>query len=143
MSLKEALSYAGNRDLDLIEIASQANPPVCRAIALDKFKYEQQQKEKRAKKKQKDVEIKQFRLKLNISPHDLEVRIIRMEEFLQKGNKVKVLVLFRGRENIQKERGYGLIQKIIDHFGEKITVDKPPLKQGNMMITVFSPQKGK
>ncbi|OGB62792.1 translation initiation factor IF-3 [candidate division CPR3 bacterium GWF2_35_18] len=139
VSLKEALDYAYSRELDLIEISANANPPVCKAISLDKFKYELQQKEKKAKKKQKEVELKQFRLKLNISPHDLEIRLNRMTEFMKKGNKIKVSLFFRGRENTKKELGYELMQKILDFFGDKIQIEKPPLKQGGIMICIFGP----
>lgn len=141
VSLHQALKKAQEKELDLIEISPQAVPPVCKIIAIDKYKYELQQKKKKAKKHQKETELKEFRLKLNIFKTDLENRISRMETFLNKGNKIKITVQFRGRENAKKELGYELIQKILDYFGDKIVVEKYPLKQGSLMICIIAPQK--
>lgn len=133
----EALKKAEERGLDLIEISPQAVPPVCKIMGFDKFKYEIQQKQKKAKKKLKEVEIKEFRLKLNIFKTDLETRLERMNEFLKKGDKIKVTIVFRGRENHKKELGYELAGKIINYFGDRIEVEKEPMKQGSLMTFTF------
>ena len=141
VSLSKALQHAQDVELDLIEISPDADPPVCKIISLDKYKYELQQKEKRAKKKLKEVEIKEFRIRLNIFDNDLQQRINRMEEFMGKGDKIKITLLFRGRENTKKELGYDLMKKILGYFGPRILVEKGPIKQGSMMLFIFTPTK--
>lgn len=139
--LQEALKQAQARELDLIEISPNAKPPVCKIMALAKYRYELEQKQKKAKKKQKEIEIKEFRLRLNIFQNDLETRLKRIEEFLQKGDKIKISIMFRGRENSKKQLGYDLAHKILNYFGTKIMIDKHPEKRGSVMFFVFGPNK--
>lgn len=140
MSAKKALEIAMEKRLDLVKIAPQAKPPVCRIMDFGKYKYELSKKEKEAKKKQKVINVKEVRLSPNIEEHDLNVKANHAIKFLESGDKVKVTIRFRGREVGYVELG----QKVMDRFTELVsevgTVEKKPVMEGKNMTMVLSPK---
>ena len=141
MSTREALRLAKEAELDLVKIAPGAKPPVCKIIDYGKYKYEQGRKEKEAKKKQRIIEIKEVRLSPNIEENDLNTKVGAARKFLQKGNKVKVTLRFRGREmaHVQKSK------QILDVFAEKVSdiasVEKPAKLEGRQMIMFLTEKR--
>ncbi len=141
--LDAALETARQRDLDLVEIAPNANPPVCKLLDYSKFKYELQKKEKEAKKKQKDsaIEVKDITMKVMIDSHDLQIKLKQMREFLQDGDKVRVRIRFRGRENMYPELGDKLANKIIAELSDVGALEKPPVKENAFLSFTLLPKK--
>lgn len=141
--LEAALETARQRDLDLVEIAPNANPPVCKLLDYSKFKYELQKKEKEAKKKQKDsaIEVKDITMKVMIDSHDLQIKLKQMREFLQDGDKVRVRIRFRGRENMYPELGDKLANKIITELSDVGALEKPPVKENAFLSFTLLPKK--
>lgn len=141
MSAKEAQTIANNKNLDLVMISPNANPPVCKIMDYGKYKYEQSRKEKESKKKQKVVNIKEVRLRPGIEANDLNTKANQAIKFLKKGDKVKVELRFRGRELGHKDIGKEVMLKFIDivkEFGEPI---KAPVFEGNNMVVMIDPKK--
>ncbi len=141
MSSKDAMKLAREADLDLVKIAPGAKPPVCKIIDYSKYKYEQTRKEREAKKKQKTMEVKEVRLSPNIDTNDLNTKANQARKFLDKGNKVKVALRFRGREMTH----INYSKQILDRFYEKLediaVVDKQPKMEGRMMIMFLSKKR--
>lgn len=137
VSIKEALESARNRGLDLVEVASNANPPVCKIMDYGKFAYKQQVKEKEGKKKQHVVKLKEVRFRSMIGENDLKIKIENMRKFIKDGAKVKVTVMFRGRELAHTERGFELINRIIEEVSDIAEIDKKPAMEGRNIIAFF------
>lgn len=129
--------------LDLVEISAYASPPVAKIIDFKKFKYLESKREGESKKKDHQQEIKEIRLGPFTQEGDLQVRIKRIRTFLEEGHKVKITVIFRGREITRKEFGFQLLAKITGSLSDIIKVDKPPQMMGRQLITILSPQKTK
>ena len=141
MSAKEAQTIANNKNLDLVMISPNANPPVCKIMDYGKYKYEQSRKEKESKKKQKVVNIKEVRLRPGIEANDLNTKANQAIKFLKKGDKVKVELRFRGRELGHKDIGKEVMLKfkeIVKEFGEPT---KAPAFEGNNMVEMIDPKK--
>jgi translation initiation factor IF-3 len=133
----EALRLADEASLDLVEIAPQAQPPVCKILDYGKFKFDSEKKARLARKSQKQVQIKEIRMQPNIDSHDLEFKAKNAKEFLEKGNKVKFTVRFRGREMAHTDIGRETLDKIVKGLGMPVTVEKTVQMEGRMMsITV-------
>lgn len=143
MPLKEALALAEEKGLDLIEIAPNANPPVCKIADYGKFKYEIKKKAKEAKKKQKTIEVKELKMRVGIEEHDYQVKLKQLREFLEEGNKVKLRIIFRGRENIRPELGEKLVQRFAKDVEDLGELERKPSKEGRFMIAIFAPKKKK
>ncbi|NPB05233.1 MAG: translation initiation factor IF-3 [Aquificae bacterium] len=143
MPIREALALAEEKGLDLIEIAPNAKPPVCKIADYGKFKYEMKKKAKEAKKKQKTIEVKELKMRVGIEEHDYQVKLKQLKEFLEEGNKVKLRIIFRGRENIRPELGERLVQRFAEDAAEYGELEKKPSKEGRFMIAVFAPKKKK
>jgi len=143
MPLKEALALAEEKGLDLIEIAPNAKPPVCKIADYGKFKYEMKKKAKEAKKKQKTIEVKELKMRVGIEEHDYQVKLKQLKEFLEEGNKVKLRIIFRGRENIRPELGEKLVQRFAQDVEDLGTLERKPTKEGRFMIAIFAPKKKK
>ena len=141
MSAKEAQTIANNKNLDLVMISPNANPPVCKIIDYGKYKYEQSRKEKESKKKQKVVNIKEVRLRPGIEANDLNTKANQAIKFLKKGDKVKVELRFRGRELGHKDIGKEVMLKFIDIVKEFGEPTKAPAFEGNNMVVMIDPKK--
>lgn len=141
MSAKEAQTIANNKNLDLVMISPNANPPVCKIMDYGKYKYEQSRKEKESKKKQKVVNIKEVRLRPGIEANDLNTKANQAIKFLKKGDKVKVELRFRGRELGHKDIGKEVMLKFIDIVKEFGEPTKTPAFEGNNMVVMIDPKK--
>lgn len=136
MLLTEALEIAGNQDLDLVEIAATAKPPVCKIMNYGKYRYEQERKAKEAKKNQKLTIIKEVKVTARIDDHDLETKTNQIQKFLEKDNKVKVTLVLFGRERMHANLGIGTLDQIAEKFAETADVDKKYAdKQKHMILT--------
>ena len=141
MSAKEAQTIANNKNLDLVMISPNANPPVCKIMDYGKYKYEQSRKEKESKKQQKVVNIKEVRLRPGIEANDLNTKANQAIKFLKKGDKVKVELRFRGRELGHKDIGKEVMLKFIDIVKEFGEPTKAPAFEGNNMVVMIDPKK--
>ena len=141
MNIKDALALAREEDSDLVEIVPNANPPVCKIINYGKYKFELQKKNKEAKKKQKLVQLKEIKMRPQISVHDYNFKMKHIREFLNEGNKVKITIMFRGREMAHTEFGYDLIAKIIKDLENEASTEKPPKMEGRNLSAVLNPVK--
>lgn len=138
--LSEALGMARTQGLDLIEIAPQAKPPVCKILDFSKYCYEQEKQKREARKKQKAGCLKEMRFGLRIAPHDLETKIRHVEDFLRKHDKVRVTVIFRGRENKHKDMGRELLSSIQQRLSSTAAVEGSIQSQGNRMSLTVIPK---
>lgn len=136
--IKEAMTKAREAGLDLVEVAAQANPPVCKIINYGKLKYEQQKKKAEARKKQKVVEIKEVKLTPTIGEHDYQVKLNNVIRFLSDGNKVKVTLRFRGRELTHKELGEKLLARLLDDLKDRAKSEGSPRLEGRQMVMILS-----
>lgn len=145
MSVREALMRAEAANLDLVEISPSAKPPVVKIIDYGKFRYEQQKKEKDSRKASVQVKVKEVKLKPNIDDHDLQTKLKHAREFLLKGNKVRISIMFRGREMLHIDLGQRVVQNFCDALSDIASVEAPPKMMGRSMSTMLSPgaKKGK
>ncbi len=143
MSSREALKLAYERELDLVMIAPMATPPVCKIMDYGKFCFEKQKREKEAKKKQQTVELKEIQLSCRIDTHDYETKLNHAKKFLTSGNKVRVVMKFRGREMSHMAIGRELIEKFITDVAEVGSCDKKPSLEGRFMSVVINPVSSK
>jgi translation initiation factor IF-3 len=143
LPLKEALEIAASKNLDLVDIAPQAKPPVCRVMDYGKYRYEQAKREKEARKNQKTIEIKEIRMSLNIDTHDFDTKVNAAKKFLKAGNKVKVSVRYRGRELAHPELGQGLLERFQNDCSEVGVVDKPPKMEGRSLAMFIASKPAK
>mgnify|MGYP000827470409 CR=1 FL=1 len=140
MSPRDALKMAQALDLDLVKVAPQAKPPVCKILDYGKYRYELQKKEKEARKKQKTVDVKELRLSPSIDTHDVQVKDKKANEFLKDGDKVKISIRFRGREIGHSKVGMQIMEdfaKATEEFG---TVDKQPKMEGKSLVMFLAPK---
>lgn len=140
MSARDALNLAAEKNLDLVKIAPQATPPVCKIIDYGKYRFEQAKREKEAKKNQRVVEIKEIRLSLNIDTHDFETKRNHAIRFLNDGNKVKVSIRFRGREMGHPELGADIMMRFAESLADTANVDKPAKLEGRNMLMFLAPK---
>ncbi len=140
---EQALRYAQERDLDLVEVAAEARPPVCRVLDYSKYKYEQDQKAKAARKHQQQVTIREMKLRPKIATHDYETKKSHVRRFLDNGDKVKVTIMFRGRETTHPERGEQLLMRLAEDVEDLGTIEQRPSLDGRNMTMVMNPLKAK
>lgn len=143
MPLRRAMELAEQKNLDLVKIAPQANPPVCKIIDYGKFRFEQAKREKEARKNQRVVEIKEVRLSLNIDTHDFETKKNHALRFISEGNKVKASIRFRGREMGHPELGLEIMRRFADAMSEVANVEKPAKLEGRTMLMFLAPKPAK
>ena len=143
MALNNALKLAAEQNLDLVKIAPQAKPPVCKIMDYGKYRFEQAKREKEAKKNQHTVEIKEIRLSLNIDTHDFETKVNHAKRFLESGNKVKVSIRFRGRQMAHPENGLVTMSKFSEACQEFSSVEKPAKLEGRSMLMFLAPKTKK
>ena len=137
----EALEYAYSKNLDLVEVAASADPPVCRIMDYGKYKYEQEQKAKTARKHQVSINVKEIKLRPKIGVHDYETKKGHVVRFLKQRAKVKVTIMFRGREQSHPERGRDLLMRLAEDVKEIGQIESPPLQDGRNMVMVLGPNK--
>jgi len=135
---QEGLRIAQQRNLDLVEVAPQADPPVCRILDYSKFKYQQEKREKEAKRKK--VHFKEIRFKPRIEKHDYQVKLKALRKFLEKGDRVRIRIWFRGREMVHPEMGDHLIKRLLQDVEDIASVEKPPTREGRNIICVLFPK---
>lgn len=138
MSLRDALEKAQEKNLDLVLVAPQANPPVCKIMNYGKYKFEQAKKEKEAKKKQKVLEIKEIRITPNIEEHDFEFKAKNARKFIESGNKLKITLRFRGREINNSKMGENVLNKFIENLSDIAVVEKKPKLEGRNMFIMLA-----
>ena len=137
----EALAYAQERDLDLVEVAPDARPPVCRVLDYSKYKYEQAQKQKAARKHQQQITIREIKFRPKIAQNDYDTKKGHIQRFLRGKDKVKVTIMFRGREVTHPERGVALLDKLAGELAELAIVEQTPLQDGRNMTMMLAPSK--
>jgi translation initiation factor IF-3 len=141
MATADALEYARERDLDLVEVAAASKPPVCRVLDYSKYKYEQEQKAKAARKHQQQVNVREIKLRPKIATHDYETKRGHVERFLRNQDKVKVTIMFRGREQTHPERGRMLLDRLLQDVSEIATVEQEPMQEGRNMYMLLAPSR--
>lgn len=139
MPVSEAIRIAKERDLDLVEVAPKANPPVCKIMDFGRYKYQLAKKAHEAKKKQTIIQVKEIKVGVKIEDHDLNFKVKHIREFLEEGHKVKVLIVFKGREILRAEMGEELASKIIKMVGDVGQLEVKPRLEGKNIIMVFAP----
>jgi translation initiation factor IF-3 len=140
-TIDDALTYAHDKDLDLVEVAAQADPPVARVMDYGKYRYEQEQKAKLARKHQTSINVKEIKFRPKIGIHDYNTKKSHVERFLNQRAKVKVTIMFRGREQTHPERGRDLLMRLAEDVKEIGQVESPPLLDGRNMVMLLGPTK--
>ena len=143
MPTREALRMAEEQHLDLVEVAPKAKPPVCRIMDFGKYRYEQQKREKEARKKQKVITIKEVKLRPHIEQHDFDVKLKNAVKFLGEGNKVKVTIMFRGRELSHPELGKEVLGRVAETLGDSVTIERGAKREGKNMTMIVAPKAQK
>ncbi|OJF76919.1 MAG: translation initiation factor IF-3 [Treponema sp. CETP13] len=138
-----AYEMAQNRNLDLVEVAPTANPPVCKILDYGKYKFEQEKKLRDSKKSQKTIKLKEIRMQPKIGTGDLDFKAKHVQEFLEQGNKVKVTIRFRGRELAHTELGYGVLDEVLKRLDCGYNVEKKPAMEGRFMSMILTPKAKK
>jgi translation initiation factor IF-3 len=138
----EALERAREKDLDLVEVSPTSKPPVCRILDYSKYKYEQEQKAKQARKHQQQVNVREIKLRPKIAQHDYETKRGHVERFLKQQDKVKVTIMFRGREQSHPERGRMLLDRLLEDVSEIGVLEQAPLQEGRNMTMLLGPARG-
>jgi translation initiation factor IF-3 len=137
----EALKVARNQGLDLVEVAPTANPPVCRIMNYGKYLYQLSKRQHEARKHQKSIELKEVKMRPRTSTHDFETKRNKVVDFLQEGAKVKVTVMFRGREMAHRDLGFNMIERLIQEVGDAGQVEARPRLEGSNLTAILAPKK--
>jgi len=138
--IRDALRLAAERNLDLVEVAPSAKPPVCRIMDYGRYRYEQAKKDREARKRQHQVTIKEVKLRPRIDDHDFEVKARNAERFLKEGDRVKATIMFRGREIVHTDLGREVLDRLVSFLQEAGTVERPPRVEGRNMTMFFVPK---
>jgi translation initiation factor IF-3 len=141
MTPEQALALAQQRDLDLVEVAPTANPPVCRIMNYGKFQYQKSKRAHEAKKHQKQVVLKEVKFRPRTEEHDFQFKKNNIARFLTEGNKAKATVVFRGREMTHQEIGRRLMDRLVEELKEIAELERPPKMEGYALVTIFMPKK--
>lgn len=141
VSIQDALARAAEVGLDLVEIAPNADPPVCKILDYGKFKYESQKKANAARKKQRVIEVKEIKMRPNIDDNDYNTKMKKIHSFLEEGDKVKVTMRFRGRELAHPDIAMGIMTRVRDEVGERAKIEQFPRMEGRNMVMVMAPAK--
>lgn len=137
----KALELAQNQGLDLVEVSPEAKPPVCRIMDYGKYKYLQTKKKKEAKKHQTVIQLKEIKFRPNTDDHDFNFKLKNINKFLEEGNKVKVTIVFRGREMVYRDKGRDMLADIAEKIGEKAQRETDPKMEGRQMMMILAPAK--
>lgn len=138
---QEALALARQRNLDLVEVSPNSQPPVCRIMDYGKYQYQMEKKARESRKNQKNIVIKEVKFRPNTDEHDYEFKKNNVIRFIGEGDKVKATVMFRGREITHKERGFSLLNRLMDEVTEQVVVEMRPRMEGNTLTAILSPKK--
>ena len=138
---EQALQTAYSQNLDLVEVAPEARPPVCRIMDYGKFRYEQSKKSREAKKKQTVIELKEIKLRPKTEEHDFQFKARHAERFLQEGNKAKITMMFRGREMARMDRGRVVLDRFVETLKEVCVVEQAPKVEGRNMTLILAPKQ--
>ena len=138
MAVKDALKIATEKELDLVEVAPTAKPPVCRIMDYGKYRYEQSKREREARKKQLIIEVKEIRMTPKIEEHDFQVKVKAVQKFLKDGDKVKAMIRFRGREIVHAELGRTLLMQLFESVRDHAVIEREPKIEGKNMIMILS-----
>lgn len=141
MGIRDALARAEEEGMDLVEIAPQADPPVCRIMDWGKYRFEQSKKAQAARKKQKQIQIKEVKFRPGTDDHDYDVKMRNLRRFIEEGDKVKVTLRFRGREMAHQELGLEILQRVEKDMAEETVVEQRPRMEGRQMVMMLSPKK--
>ena len=141
LAIADALKFAQDNDLDLVEVAADAKPPVCRVLDYSKYKYEQAQKQKAARKHQQTIVIREIKFRPKIAQHDYDTKVGHVTRFLKHKDKVKITIMFRGREMAHPERGRQLLERIAEDLVDLAVVEQRPLQDGRNMTMMLGPSK--
>ena len=141
MSLEDARDLALEAGLDLVEIAPNAEPPVCRIMDWGKYRFEEAKKGQASKKKQKQIQVKEVKFRPGTEINDYEVKMRNIRRFIEAGNKVKVTLRFRGREMAHKELGRALLDRVEQDLADEVVVEQQPLMEGRLMVMMLNPKK--
>ena len=136
VDIQEALRRATESGLDLVEVAPQSVPPVCRIMNFSKFKYDQEKKEKEARKKQRVIHVKEIRLKPKIGEHDYQVKLHHVQRFLKRGDRIKITLVFRGREMVHQELGRAVLERFAKEVSDIGEIEKGPLMEGRFLTLI-------
>jgi translation initiation factor IF-3 len=139
----QALRRAELANLDLVEVQPRAKPPVCKIMDYGKYKYEQARKNAESRKKQQQIELKEVKFRPKTGEHDFEVKVRNLKRFLEKGNKGKVTVMFRGREIVHPEMGREMLNRVIQSLGEEALIEQHPRLEGRQMVMIVGPARSK
>lgn len=139
MTVDEALTRARGVELDLVEVAPKADPPVCRIMDYGKYKYEKTKRAKVSKKHQHVTHVKEIKMRPKICNHDYQFKVKHVKRFLESGDKVKVVIMYRGREMAHTELGRGILDRVIEDMKEVSQVERPPILEGRNMVMVLAP----
>jgi translation initiation factor IF-3 len=141
VKLSEALEYADKLNLDLVEVAPMASPPVCKVMDYGKYRYEQEQKAKEARKRQTTINIKEIKLRPKIDDHDFDTKKGHVERFLRKGDKVKLTIMFRGRELVHPHLGERLLRRMAEDLADIGEIESEPNLDGRNMVMMLAPKR--
>lgn len=142
MPTLQALRRAESVGLDLVEVQPRSKPPVCKIMDYGKYKYEQSRKLAESKKKQQQIELKEVKFRPKTGDHDFEVKVKNLKRFLEKGNKGKVTVMFRGREIVHPDIGREMLNRVIESLGDDAIVEQHPRLEGRQMVMIVAPARG-
>lgn len=140
MSVEEALQAARSKNLDLVEVAPQADPPVCRILNFGKYKYQQSKRNQQARRRQRNVQVKEVKLRPKTDEHDYQFKIAHAKRFLSAGNRAKITIMFRGREMAHTDIGRRILQRVVDDLADIAQVERPPKLEGRNMSMILSPR---
>ncbi len=142
MPTMQALRRAESVSLDLVEVQPRAKPPVCKIMDYGKYKYEQSRKTAESKKKQQQIELKEVKFRPKTGEHDFDVKVKSLRKFLEKGNKGKVSVMFRGREIVHPDMGREMLNRVIQALGDEAIIEQSPRLEGRQMVMIVAPGRG-
>lgn len=140
VTLKEALEYAAEANLDLVEVAPQATPPVCRVMDYGKYKYQQAKKQQEARRRATTIQVKEIKIRPKIEEHDMAFKLKNVRRFLADNDKAKITMIFRGREMAHQDRGYAILQKIAEELADVAVVEQPPKQEGRTLSMILAPK---
>ncbi|MCL6620880.1 MAG: translation initiation factor IF-3 [Syntrophobacterales bacterium] len=138
--LKEALAYAAEHNLDLVEVAPMATPPVCRVMDYGKFKYEQAKKQQEARRRQTTIQVKEVKIRPKIEEHDMAFKLKNIRRFLAEKDKAKITMIFRGREMAHQDRGYAILRRMAEELADVAVVEQEPKAEGRTLFMIVAPK---